>query len=251
MCQWKALFGVPKRRQRSEHISGCKCHVAAEWWKSRVFDVWERLEHNSRPAVTPFQTLMIQSMRAGGGPCAHMYRGAVVLCETIICARFFCFFFPLQMREVHIIICMSDLFLPEVHLELWKTDCDDCELFCDCNKTLSFTRAFRSAHKRYFLPPLPLSAVCWSLALLWWTSECFSPFMCPEIVWRPVLWSYVKGTWCLQMLMLHAQVSVFQERVSWTWHETEKETACWKMKVRQSAWLEETFNLFQCVTGSF
>lgn len=41
------------------------------------------------PAVTPFHSLMIQSMHTGSGPCAHMYRGAVVLCETIICARFF------------------------------------------------------------------------------------------------------------------------------------------------------------------
>lgn len=107
------------------------------------------------PAVTPFQSLMIQSMHTGSGPCAHMYRGAVVLCETIICARFFF----LQMREVHIIICMSDLFLPEVHLELWKPDCDDCELFCDCIKTLSFTRAFHSAHKRYFLPAAPFCSL--------------------------------------------------------------------------------------------
>lgn len=89
VCQWKALFRVPKQRQRSEHISGCKCHVAAEWWMSGAFDVWERSEHNSQSAVTPSQARMIHSIHTGSAPFAHIYQGAVVLCESIICAQFF------------------------------------------------------------------------------------------------------------------------------------------------------------------
>lgn len=70
VCSCSVCVGVSalhqKQRRTSEHTSGCKCHVAAEWWTSRAFDVCERSEHNSRLAVTPRQTLMIQSMHSTG-----------------------------------------------------------------------------------------------------------------------------------------------------------------------------------------
>ncbi len=69
---------------------------------SRALDVWERSEDNSQSAVTPFQTLMIQSIHTGNG-----------WCESIICAQFF----PLdEGGACH--KCVKDLFLPKAFLKL-------------------------------------------------------------------------------------------------------------------------------------
>lgn len=46
---------------------------------------------------------------------------------------------------------------------------------------------------------------------------------------------------------IHAQVGIFQERVSWTWLETGSGTACWKLRVREQEQWEETFHFNQHV----
>lgn len=127
------MVPVPVQRQESEHISGCKCHVGAERWLPRAFDVSGRSEHNSQSAVTAFHSLMIHSIHAGGGQFAHVHRGAAVLCQSIWAQ-----FLPLDDGGAcQSLIRARDLFLPEVLFKQSKLDCEDCQLFCACIKTLT------------------------------------------------------------------------------------------------------------------
>lgn len=89
------------KSKRSQHISGCKCHVAAKWWMSRAFDVWERSEHNSQSAVTPYQTLMIQSIHTGSGRFAHIYQGGGGVVWKLLWKHYLCSVFspPNQKRR--------------------------------------------------------------------------------------------------------------------------------------------------------
>lgn len=104
--------------------------------------------------VMAFQILIIQSIHAGSGWFALIYQGAMMLCKSIICAQ--CF--PLdEGGACHSLVCASDLFLPEVLLKQWKVDCEGCQLFCGCIKTL--TRVSHAANKHNFLVSVPF----WSL----------------------------------------------------------------------------------------
>ena len=133
---------APKPRQRSEHISGCKCHVAAEWWMSRAFDVWERSEHNSQFAVTPYHTLMIQSMLNPWMLCSHLPRGGGVVWKLYLCSAW--------TREGHIVIWVKDSFLPDVCSKLRKLHGDDCEL-CGSIETLKPSLHMNTASSTLFL----------------------------------------------------------------------------------------------------
>lgn len=133
VCSCSVCVGVSalhqKQRRTSEHTSGCKCHVAAEWWTSRAFDVCERSEHNSRLAVTPRQTLMIQSMHSTGKTDASLTsipKGRRCCMKVL----FACLPPPLlpRKREGPVMIWVKDSSLPEVCLKLWKLNCDDGEL---------------------------------------------------------------------------------------------------------------------------
>lgn len=154
---------------------------------SRALDAWERSEANSRPAVTPYKTLMIQAMHAGSGRFAHIYQGAVVLCVSIICAQIL----PLNaggacgnLREGFIpprnVLEATTTRLRRLWTPLWVRYAIDFH----CTRTPLPLRLF-------------LSAVCSSFAFFVVNVRALSLFVCAEIV----RWNYAKGTWCLQIQM--------------------------------------------------
>lgn len=120
--------------------------------------------------------------------------GAAELCESyyesIICAPFF----PPWKTEGGACHHLSEGFIsPWSVLEAMKTG---LWRLGGRIKTLTFT-----AHKHHFLSAVSFFVAGFSLAFLWWMSECFSLFLRSEIVWGPVQWNYVKGASCLQMQM--------------------------------------------------
>lgn len=82
----------------------------------RVFDVWERSERNSHTAVTPFQTLMIQSIHTGDDLLMSTAGPWFIL---------FVHSFSPYISNVHVVICVKDAFCPQVILKLTQLNCAD------------------------------------------------------------------------------------------------------------------------------